>query len=89
MSLYRVLGHSMSFRLYASTAGDYLLVPECMQASRAATERFGPLTFLGCADPMSLSPQELGDVWVQLDAESFAIVSEKLARALWQSSPSP
>jgi hypothetical protein len=79
----------MSFRLYASSGGDYLLVPECMQASRAATERFGPLTFLGCADPMALSPRQLGDVWAQLDGESFAIVSEELARALWQSSSVP
>lgn len=78
----------MSFRLYASSAGEYLLVPECMQASRAATERFGPLTFLGCADPMALTPDELGDVWVQIDAASFAVVDEQLARALWQSSPS-
>lgn len=78
----------MSFRLYASSAGEYLLVPECMQASRAATDRFGPLTFLGCADPMALTPDELGDVWVQIDAASFAVVDEQLARALWQSSPS-
>lgn len=78
----------MSFRLYASSAGEYLLVPECMQASRAATERFGPLTFLGCADPMALTADELGDVWVQIDAASFAVVDEQLARALWQSSPS-
>jgi hypothetical protein len=60
-----------------------------MQASRAATERFGPLTFLGCADPMALSPQQLGDVWAQLDAESFAIVGEELARALWESARLP
>ena len=78
----------MSFRLYASSAGEYLLVPECMQASRAATERFGPLTFLGCADPMALTADELGDVWVQIDAASFAVVDEALARALWQSAPS-
>lgn len=76
----------MAFRLYASSAGDYLLVPECMQASRSASEQFGPLTFLGCADPLALSSDELMDVWAQLDANSFAIVDEELARSLWLSS---
>src|SRR5688572_9197706 len=77
----------MAFRLYASNAGDYVLVPECMQASQAATNRFGPLTFLGCAEPMALSQSELVDVWAQIDADSFAVVDEGLARALWRSLP--
>jgi hypothetical protein len=76
----------MSFRLYASSAGDYLLTPECMQASREASEKLGPLTFLGCAAPSALSSGELMDVWAQLDANSFAIIEEELARSLWQSS---
>ncbi len=74
----------MSFRLYASRAGEYLLVPECMQASRAATEQFGPLTFPGCADPSALDQPDLGNIWSQLDAASFAIIDEKLAQALWK-----
>lgn len=76
----------MSFRLYASSAGDFLLVPECMQASRSADAQFGPLTFLGCVDPLALSTDVLGDVWAQLDANPFAIIDEASARSLWQSS---
>lgn len=76
----------MSFRLYASSAGDYLLTPECMQASLAASEKLGPLTFLGCAAPSTLSSDQLMDVWAQLDANSFAIIDEELARSLWRSS---
>jgi hypothetical protein len=35
---------------------------------------------------MALSPSELADAWVKIDANSFAVVDEELARTMWQSS---
>ena len=71
----------MKLRLYAGNHA-WLLVPDCMQASRAADRRYGPLEFLGEIEHESLEAAEWKSVLAGLDAESFATIPEGTARRL-------
>ncbi|MBN8427857.1 hypothetical protein [Thermomonas sp.] len=71
----------MSLRLYA---GDrvWLIVPDCMLASQAAIDRYGPLAFVGEVDEMCLSDTELAKIMAGFDVDLFAKISKKAAKLL-------
>ena len=71
----------MSFHLY-SGHDVWILVPECMRASHAASALHGPLAFVSCAHPGALSFDELSEIVQQFDCRSFAVVSAHLASKL-------
>lgn len=71
----------MNFRIYA-TRHTCLVVPECMQAPQAASDRFGPLEFLGDIPQGDIAAEDVARILGDIDAASFAIVPEHLAEQL-------
>jgi hypothetical protein len=71
----------MKFRVYA-TRHTCLVVPDCMQAPQAASDRFGPLEFAGEIDETDLAPAELARILGEIDAASYALVTAGLADRL-------
>lgn len=74
----------MKFRVYA-TRHACLVVPDCMQAPQAASERFGPLEFAGEIDEADLAPAEQARILREIDAASYALVPAHLAGRLLRS----
>ncbi|MGN6111852.1 MAG: hypothetical protein ACTHOC_02390 [Luteimonas sp.] len=74
----------MKFRVYA-TRHACLVVPDCMQAPQAASDRFGPLEFAGEIDEADLDPAELAKILGDIDASSYALVADPLAKRLLRS----
>jgi len=77
----------MSYRLYAGENHAWLVVPDCMLPPHYATDLHGPLSFLGEADPMVLSPTESAEIQAGLEAQLFAEISEQVAQLLAASIP--
>jgi hypothetical protein len=71
----------MKFRVYA-TRHACLVVPDCMRAPQAASDRFGPLEFAGEIDEADLAPAERARILGDIDAESYALVPAHLAGRL-------
>lgn len=71
----------MKFRLYAGPSA-WLLVPECMLASRAAANRHGPLQLLGTIDDTLVEKAALPSILAMIDADSFATLPGELATHL-------
>ena len=71
----------MNFRLYAARHA-WLIVPDCMQASQAAVERFGPLEFMREVEQRELGAGDTARILGEIDASSFAVVPDHLAQRL-------
>jgi hypothetical protein len=71
----------MNFRVYA-TRHACLVVPECMQAPQHASDRFGPLEFVGESDGSQLAPEDVARMLVEIDAASYAVVPDHVAQRL-------
>lgn len=73
----------MIFRAYARPDGAYLLVPDCLVASRDAESRHGPLRPVGYLDSdaqpdSALWQRVVGDI----DRQSYAVVRQETGRRL-------
>jgi len=73
----------VNFRLYAARHA-WLLGPDCMRASQAAVDRFGPLEFLGEVDPGELAPDDVAGITAEIDELSFAVVPGALVQRLFR-----
>jgi hypothetical protein len=60
----------------------WFIVPDGMLAPRFATDKHGPLAFLGEFDQRELTRRETARVLANFDAHSFAEVPAKLAKRL-------
>ena len=79
----------MDFRLYAARRA-WLIVPDCMQASQAAVERYGQLEPVGEFPSDMLDAAERARIVADFDRDSFAVVDEGIARRLLRSrAPTP
>jgi hypothetical protein len=74
----------MKFRVYA-TRHACLVVPDCMQAPQAASDRFGPLEFAGEIDEAEFDAAERASVAGEIDASSYALVPDHVAERLLRS----
>ena len=68
----------MDFHLYAGQSA-WLLVPDCMVASQAATVRHGPLQPLFQISDKHLDAQELARVMADVEDHMFAEISHDMA----------
>ena len=73
----------MNFRLYAARHA-WLLVSDCMRASQAAVEQFGPFEFLGEIDQCKLPSDEVARIMVEIDDASFAVIPGALVQRLFR-----
>lgn len=73
----------MKFSVFLSPKGDYLLVPDCLKASREAERLHGPLVSCGEIDS---DDHPLPDLWAtvmeDVDARLYSVVNEVVATAL-------
>ena len=78
----------MNLRLYAAKDA-WLMVPDCMLASKAAMDKYGPLEYLGEVDQAELEEEELERIVAEFDAAPFAIVAKQMAQRLLNSPKGP
>jgi len=71
----------MKFRLYAGPSA-WLLVPECMLAPLAASNRHGPLQLLGTIDDALVDKAALPSILAMIDADSYATIPGDMAARL-------
>jgi hypothetical protein len=72
----------MKFTVYKAE-GLYLLVPDCIKASREAEHRYGPLSYCGEIESDDHPSTELwAMVMADIDTRLFAVVGELVANAL-------
>lgn len=71
----------MALRLYSGN-GIWIVVPDCMHASVAATAKHGSLRYLGEVDQARLTDAELNGILAEFDANSFAEILEEVALRL-------
>jgi hypothetical protein len=82
----------MDFKAYRRPDGAYVLVPDCLVASRDAQARHGPLALVARFDaPCSPEDPVWHRVLADLDRQSYAVVrretGEQLVRAASRSTP--
>ena len=73
----------MGYHLYCGQE-SWVLVPDCLRASRAAEAAHGPLRFVGSPGLGMLSFEELSCIGRQFDARSYALIDADLAARLVQ-----
>lgn len=65
----------MIFKAYARPDGAYVLVPDCLVASREAQRRHGPLEYRGRVDSSSYPDAAVWQrVLSDVDRQSYAVV---------------
>lgn len=73
----------MIFKAYARRDGAFVLVPDCLIASRDAELRHGPLVYVGHVDA---SRHEEPAVWnrvlADIDRQSYAVVRSSISQLL-------
>jgi hypothetical protein len=71
------------FNIYTRPDGAFLLVPECMEASRAAEVQHGPLHFCGTINSSEHPVPALWNrVLSETDDHSFAVLQESVGKQL-------
>ncbi len=73
----------MIFKAYARRDGAFVLVPDCLVASRDAEARHGPLSYVGHVDA---SRYEQPEIWhrvlADIDRQSYAVVRSSIRQHL-------
>ncbi|GAB6197229.1 hypothetical protein [Lysobacter xanthus] len=73
----------MEFKAYRRSDGAYLLVPDCLVASREAQARHGPLTLAARFDADLVSGDPLWQrVLEDIDRQSYAVIRRENGDAL-------
>ena len=73
----------MKLTVYKSVSADYLLVPDCVRASREADRLHGPLVHCGEIESDEYSLPDLwAEVGAQIDARLYAVVDHEVALGL-------
>lgn len=77
----------MIFRAYARRDGAFVLVPECLVASKDAERRHGPLTLAGHVDSDCFPESAIWQrVLADIDRQSYSIVRSSIAPLMARSS---
>lgn len=78
----------MIFKAYARHDGAYILVPDCLVASREAQTRHGPLSYVGLVDSSThLEPAVWDRVLSDVDRQSYAVVRSTMRPLLARATP--
>lgn len=78
---------AMIFKAYTRPDGAYVLVPDCLVASREAHRRHGPLGFVGHLDGRDgLEDPAWRRILADIDQQSYAVVRRATGERLRRSS---
>ncbi|WP_157481165.1 MULTISPECIES: hypothetical protein [unclassified Lysobacter] len=72
----------MNYTVYRGATGIYLLVPDCMKASREAERLHGPLVHCGAVESEGHPLPHLWEaVLTEVDERLYAVLSEHIAHS--------
>lgn len=73
----------MIFKAYLRRDGAFVLVPDCLVASREAELRHGPLRYVGHVDASRHEEPQVWDrVLADIDHQSYSVVRSSIAPSL-------